>query len=114
LRGEPPRARIGPPGAASNPPGDSDADLVARARSGDTAAFRTLVERTQGRAFRLALRVLRDEEAARDVVQDALLKAYGSLDRFEGRSGFYTWLYRIVMNLCLDRKRRDRSDRHVE
>ena len=72
------------------------------------------MERYQGRAFGLALRVLRDEEAARDVVQDAFLKAYGSLDRFEGRSSFYTWLYRIVMNLCLDRKRRDRSSRRVD
>ena len=72
------------------------------------------MERYQGRAFDLALRVLRDEEVARDVVQDAFLKAYGSLDRFEGRSSFYTWLYRIVMNLCLDRKRRDRSSRRVD
>lgn len=72
------------------------------------------MERTQDRAFGLALRVLRDEEVARDVVQDAFLKAYGSLDRFEGRSSFYTWLYRIVMNLCLDRKRRERSSRRVE
>ena len=73
-----------------------------------------LVERYQGRAFGLALRVLRDEEQARDVVQDAFLKAYGALDRFEGRSSFYTWLHRIVMNLCLDRKRRERSSRRVE
>jgi len=71
------------------------------------------VERYQGRVFGLALRVLRDEEQARDVVQDAFLKAYGSLDRFEGRSGFYTWLYRIAMNLCLDRKRRERGERAV-
>jgi RNA polymerase sigma-70 factor (ECF subfamily) len=83
-------------------------------RDGDRAAFRELVERHQGRAFGLALRVLRDEEQARDVVQDAFLKAYGSLDRFEGRSSFYTWLYRIVMNLCLDRKRRERSSRRVD
>jgi RNA polymerase sigma-70 factor (ECF subfamily) len=87
---------------------------VARARDGDHEAFRVLVERYQGRAFRLALRVLRDEEQARDVVQDAFLKVYGSLGRFEGRSSFYTWLYRVVMNLCLDARRRDRSDRHVE
>ena len=92
----------------------ADADVVQRARAGDHAAFRVLVERYQGRAYRLALRVLRDEDQARDVVQDAFLKVYGSLDRFEGRSGFYTWLYRIVMNLCIDRKRRDRSDREVE
>ena len=92
----------------------SDADAVARARNGDHDAFRTLVERYQGRAYRLAARVLRDPELARDAVQEGFLKAYGSLDRFEGRSGFYTWLYRLVFNLCIDMKRRDRSHRHVE
>ncbi len=91
-----------------------DAEAVERARKGDHAAFRVLVERYEGRAFRLAVRVLRDEEQARDAVQDAFIKVYTSLDRFEGRSGFYTWLYRIVMNQCLDRKRRDKSDREVE
>jgi RNA polymerase sigma-70 factor (ECF subfamily) len=100
--------------AAAESPGPADAEVVQRARKGDHAAFRVLVERYQGRAYRLALRVLRDEDQAQDVVQDAFLKAYGALDRFQGRSGFYTWLYRIVMNLCLDRKRRDRSDREVE
>jgi len=94
-------------------PAAADAEAVERARGGDHAAFRVLVERYQGRVFGLALRVLRDEEQARDVVQDAFLKAYGSLDRFEGRSGFYTWLYRIAMNLCLDRKRRERGARRV-
>ncbi len=85
-----------------------------RAREGDHAAFGILVKRHQGRAFRLALRVLREEEAARDAVQEAFLKAYGSLARFEGRSSFYTWFYRLVMNQCLDQKRRDRSDRHLD
>ncbi|MEN8182567.1 MAG: sigma-70 family RNA polymerase sigma factor [Myxococcota bacterium] len=85
-----------------------------RARDGDHEAFRILVERYQGRAHRLALRVLRDEEQARDAVQDAFLKVYRSLGRFEGRSSFYTWLYRLVLNVCLDLRRRDRSDRHVE
>jgi RNA polymerase sigma-70 factor (ECF subfamily) len=89
-------------------------DVIARARKGDHDAFRLLVERYQERAYRLALRVLRDEEAARDVVQEGFLKVYRSLDRFEGRSSFYTWLYRVVMNLCLDAKRRDRSGRHAE
>jgi RNA polymerase sigma-70 factor (ECF subfamily) len=100
--------------AAAEAPAPEDGEVVQRARNGDHEAFRVLVERYQGRAHGLALRVLRDEEQARDAVQDAFIKAYGSLDRFEGRSSFYTWLYRIVMNLCLDRKRRDRSDRRVE
>jgi len=87
---------------------------VARAKRGDHDAFRILVERYQGRAYALALRVLRDEERARDAVQEGFLKAYMNLAKFEGRSSFYTWLYRLVMNLCLDMKRRDRTDREVE
>jgi RNA polymerase sigma-70 factor (ECF subfamily) len=92
----------------------SDLDAVARAAKGDHEAFRVLVERYQNRAYGLALRVMRDEEAARDVVQEAFLKAYRSLDRFEGRSSFYTWFYRVVMNLCLDAKRRQPAGRLVE
>jgi RNA polymerase sigma-70 factor (ECF subfamily) len=91
-----------------------DAEVVERAKRGDHEAFRVLVERYQDRAYGLALRVLRNPEQARDAVQDAFLKVYGSLGKFEGRSGFYTWLYRLVMNVCLDMKRRDRSGRHVE
>jgi len=94
--------------------GPGDAEIVARAQRGDHEAFRVLVERYQGRAYALALRVLRDEDRARDAVQDGFLKAYMSLSKFEGRSSFYTWLYRLVMNLCLDMRRRDRSDREVE
>ncbi len=89
----------------------TDEQAILQARRGDHAAFRVLVERYQGRAYRLALRVLRDEEQARDAVQEAFLKVYSSLGRFEGRSSFYTWLYRLVLNLCLDMKRRDRTDR---
>jgi len=92
----------------------SDAEAVSRARNGDHDAFRVLVLRYQGRAYRLAVRLLGDPELARDAVQEGFLKAYGSLERFEGRSGFYTWLYRLVFNLCIDMKRRDRSTRHVE
>ena len=89
--------------------GISDAEAVARARDGDHDAFGVLVERYQERAFRLALRILRDEEQARDAVQDAFLKVYGALASFEGRSGFYTWLYRVVFNRCLDLQRRERA-----
>ena len=92
----------------------SDAEAVTRSRDGDQDAFRVLVERYQGRAYRLAARLLGDSDLARDAVQEGFLKAYGSLGRFEGRSGFYTWLYRLVFNLCIDMKRRNRSSRHVE
>ena len=105
---------MGSPPPAQASPGTDDRSLVERARGGDAAAFGQLVERHQGRLYRLALRVLRDEEQAKDVVQDAFIKVYGSLDKFHGRSAFYTWLYRVVFNLCLDARRRDRSDRHVE
>jgi len=92
----------------------SDLEAVTRAAAGDHEAFRVLVERYQGRAYGLALRVMGDEEQARDVVQAAFLKAYRSLDRFEGRSSFYTWFYRVVMNLCIDAKRRQPPGRMVE
>jgi len=92
----------------------TDAEAISRAQRGDHAAFRVLVERYQQRLYRLALRILRDEEMARDALQEAFLKVYASLGRFEGRSSFYTWLYRVVLNLCLDLRRRDRSSRYVE
>ena len=100
------------PAAESRTP--TDTAVVERARAGDHEAFRVLVERYQGRVYRLALRVLRNDEQAQDAAQEAFLKVYRSLDRFEGRSSFYTWLYRLTMNVCLDLKRRDRSDRQVE
>jgi len=103
--------RSGSPPEDGGPP---DAEAVARARRGDREAFRVLVERYQGRAYALAVRVLRDPDRARDAVQEAFLKAYAALDRFEGRSGFYTWLYRLVYNLCIDLLRRDRTGRQVE
>ena len=101
-------------GTGLGPSAPSDLEAVEGAKRGDHAAFRALVERHQGRAYRLALRVLRDEEAARDAVQEAFLKVYTAIRKFEGRSSFYTWLHRLVLNQCLDMKRRDRSDRHVD
>jgi RNA polymerase sigma-70 factor (ECF subfamily) len=99
---------------SKSPEAPSDAEAIERARRGDHEAFQVLVERYQSRVHHLALRVLRDEEAARDAVQEGFLKVYRSLDRFEGRSSFYTWLYRLVLNLCLDMRRRDRTGREVE
>ena len=99
---------------AQPPDGPPEVELIDRARKGDHAAFRVLVERYQDRVHALARRILRDPEQARDAVQEGFLKAYAGLPRFEGRSGFYTWLYRLVFNQCIDMKRRDRSARHDE
>lgn len=99
---------------SKQPEEPSDHEAIERARRGDHGAFKVLVVRYEGRALRLARRVLKDDEKARDAVQEAFLKVYRSLDRFEGRSSFYTWLYRLVLNLCLDMRRRDRSEREVE
>ena len=81
---------------------EEDRVLVAQARSGESAAFRKLVERHQRRAFSIALAVVRDENDAREVVQEAFLRVHRGLDTFEGGSSFFTWLYRIVQNLAID------------
>lgn len=78
-------------------------DFVARARAGDVAAFRALVERHQGRALALARRLLRDETEAEEVAQDAFLRAWSALPGFRAESSFGTWLHRIVYRRALDR-----------
>ena len=91
-----------------------DRELVESARKGDRDAFRTLFERYHRRAYALAFGVLRNQDDALDVVQDAFIKAHKYLDKFEGNSSFYTWLYRIVMNLAIDHLRKHRRIRPVE
>jgi len=81
---------------------EEDRGLIARAQAGDTAAFRQLVERHQRRAFAIALSLVRDENDARELVQDAFLRVFKSLNSFQGGSSFFTWLYRIITNLSID------------
>jgi RNA polymerase sigma-70 factor (ECF subfamily) len=95
-------------------PASEDGELVAAARQGDRGAFQTLFERYHRRAYSLALGVVRNSDDALDLVQDAFLKAHKHLDRFEGNASFYTWLYRIVMNLAIDHLRKFRRQRPVE
>ncbi len=83
-----------------------EAALIERIRRGDRAAFRVLVERYQRRVYSLALGFVRDPDEARDVCQEAFLKVYRHLDTFHGQSNFYTWLYRITVNLCIDLRRK--------
>jgi RNA polymerase sigma-70 factor (ECF subfamily) len=76
--------------------------MVARARQGDSDAFRALIEQHGRAAFRLAFRITRNEQDAEDVVQESFLKAYRHLGRFETRADFGTWLHRIVANCAVD------------
>lgn len=101
-----------------DPAAREEAGWVERARTGDTAAFRALVERHQDRAYALALRVLRSSEDARDVTQEAFVKAWQSLPGFRGEARFGTWLHSIVVRRALDRadslRRRERRERPVD
>jgi RNA polymerase sigma-70 factor, ECF subfamily len=81
---------------------EEDRGLIARAQAGDKVAFRSLVERHQRRAFAIALGLVRDENDARELVQDAFLRVYKGLNNFQGGSSFFTWLYRIITNLSID------------
>jgi RNA polymerase sigma-70 factor (ECF subfamily) len=99
---------------------EEDRALITRAQAGDRAAFRKLVERHQRRAFAIALHLVRDENDARELVQDAFLRVYKSLPTFQGGSSFFTWLYRIITNLSIDlirkpgRKATDLDDARLE
>jgi RNA polymerase sigma-70 factor, ECF subfamily len=82
-----------------------EAILIERCRAGELAAFEPLVEKYRQRVWRLAYNVLRDRDEAWDVAQEAFIRAYQALPSFRGQSAFYTWLFRIVMNLAADRAR---------
>jgi RNA polymerase sigma-70 factor, ECF subfamily len=84
---------------------DDDREAVRRVQAGDTEAFEPLVEKYKRKVFRLAYQVLRDQEEALDTAQEAFVKAFRALPAFKGDSAFYTWLFRITMNVALDRKR---------
>jgi len=83
-----------------------DHDLVQRVQAGDSAAFRTLFEKYHRRAFAVAMGVLKNQDDALDAVQEAFVKVHKNIHKFQGSSSFYTWLYRIVMNVSIDHVRR--------
>lgn len=91
-----------------------DAKLVAQAVEGDHRAFRQLVERYQRKIYTIAYGVVRNSDAALDVTQDTFVKVHKNLATFKGDSSFYTWVYRIVINLCIDRKRKEKRQREVD
>jgi len=83
-------------------------DDIEKSRMGDTAAFARVFQSSNGFAFRLAFRLLCDEDEAKDVVQESFIRVWRNLDRYDRQQKFTTWLYAIVSNLCLDRLRAKR------
>jgi RNA polymerase sigma-70 factor (ECF subfamily) len=90
-----------------------DKELVARAQHDDPSAFEILVRRYQEKAYAIAYNMCSgDSEEAQELTQEAFLRAFRSLKNFRGKSSFYTWFYRILVNTCLDsRRRRKRWDK---
>jgi RNA polymerase sigma-70 factor (ECF subfamily) len=89
----------------------TDRELVAQAKGGDAQAFGVLVRRYQRRIFRLAFHLVRTGAEAEDVTQETFVRAYQALDRFDGRSEPFTWLYRIAVNLSLNTIRARKATR---
>src|SRR3954447_986104 len=80
----------------------SELDLVKRCQAGDTEAFDQLVTRYRTRVFAMIYNMVYNEQDAWDLAQDSFVKAWKSIQRFRGQSSFYTWIYRIVMNVTID------------
>ncbi len=89
----------------------TEIDLIREAQAGSRAAFDTLVRQYEHQVLRLALHLTGSEQDAEDIYQEAFLKAYRYLGNFRFECSFYTWIYRIVTNLCLDQLRRRKTRR---
>ncbi len=87
---------------SASPTPQDELALVARAQAGDTQAFNELVTRYRTRAYAMIYNMVRNEQDAWDLAQDGFLKAWKSIGRFRGQSSFFTWLYRILMNVTID------------
>ncbi len=106
--------RLRPRAESPLAPGErTDGEIIRDCQAGDESAFAELVERFHGRAYWVAYGLLSDQEEAKDVTQDAFLRVYRALDRFDFNQNFYTWLYRIVVNLSIDRIRKVSKARSV-
>jgi RNA polymerase sigma-70 factor (ECF subfamily) len=87
--------------------------LIKKSQSGDVESFELLISSYDKRAYNIAYRVMGNEEDAKDMAQEAMLRVFRSLKDFKGQSSFSTWLYRIVTNVCLDELRRRKNDKYV-
>ena len=90
-------------------PEGSDSALVQAVLKGDTAAYRGLVEKYQGRVYTVIYGMVRNREDARDLAQESFVRAFQNLKSFRLESSFYTWLYRIAMNTAIDHLRRQKQ-----
>jgi RNA polymerase sigma-70 factor (ECF subfamily) len=103
---------------ATTPKGSSDAaadrELVIRVQNGDADAFRELFEKYHRRAYAVAFGVVKHKQDALDIVQDTFIKVHRNIKNFQGTSSFYTWLYRIVMNLAIDQLRRSKKSKDLD
>ena len=90
-----------------------DRQWIERARYGDEGAFADLVRKYQDRAIAIARHFVLDEEAARDVAQEGFLRVFKNLHRYDPKHRFYTWFYRILVHLAIDRTRRRRRVREL-
>ena len=91
-----------------------DQTLIARCRADDREAFKELVQRYQKRVYGIAVGMLHSPEDAMDVTQEVFIKVHMYMGRFKGTSSFYTWLYRIAVNLCIDHLRRESKLQKVD
>jgi RNA polymerase sigma-70 factor (ECF subfamily) len=96
------------------PAAGEDRKLVRAAQKGDANAFRQLVERYQRRVYQLALGMLKDPDDAMDIAQETFVRVHKYLPSFKGDSSFFTWTYRIGMNLCLDAQRKKGRTERVD
>lgn len=103
-----------PPETPTDTSVEQDDDLVERLQAGDARAFRALFDKYHRRAFAVAVGVLKNEDDALDAVQEAFVKVHKNIHKFQGSSSFYTWLYRIVMNVSIDHVRRASRRRTVD
>src|SRR3989449_5753052 len=97
-------------------PDVSELELVKRCQKGDSTAFDELVVRYRTRIFGMIYNMVHNEQDAWDLAQDSFVKAWKSIGRFRGKSSFYTWLYRIVMNVTIDwlRKKQGKGGSEVD
>lgn len=93
---------------------NEDLKMVERIQNGDKDAFKDLVEKYQRKVYAICYGMLKDSESSMDVSQEVFIKVYRYIDKFNQKSSFYTWLYRITVNMCIDHIRKNGKVQKVE